>query len=140
MSYAGFWFRFVAWFIDVMIVNCGVWVMQLVLGAALGPLGIPLIILLGLFAPWLYFASMESSDRQATLGKLAVGIRVTDLDGATRISFPRATVRHFAKILSTLILLVGYLMAGFTERKQALHDILARTLVVKRPAGAPVPA
>jgi len=80
---------------------------------------------------WLYFALMESSGRQGTLGKHLLGIRVTGLDGG-RISFGRATGRYFGKILSGMILMVGYLMAGFTDRKQALHDMLAGTLVVRR--------
>lgn len=130
MSYAGFWFRFVAWFIDLMIVNCGTIVVNLGLGMVLGPLGIPFIVLIGVFGPWIYFATLESSPRQATLGKMAVGIRVTDVNGA-RIDFARATIRYFGKVLSTLMLFVGYIMAGFTERKQALHDMLAKTLVVK---------
>jgi uncharacterized RDD family membrane protein YckC len=61
---------------------------------------------------------------------MALGIRVTDLDGG-RISFGRATGRYFGKILSGLILGIGFLMAAFTERKQALHDLLAGTLVVR---------
>jgi len=84
---------------------------------------------------WLYFALMESSSKQATLGKLALGIHVTDLDGR-RIGFGRATGRYFAKILSALILGIGFLMAAFTERKQGLHDLIAQTLVLK---GQPVP-
>jgi uncharacterized RDD family membrane protein YckC len=56
------------------------------------------------------------------------GLKVTDLNGQ-RISFERATGRHFAKWLSSLILFIGYIMAGFSERKQALHDLLAGTLV-----------
>jgi uncharacterized RDD family membrane protein YckC len=73
---------------------------------------------------------MTSSDRQATVGKIAVGLKVTDLYGQ-RISFARATGRHFAKILSAMVLFIGYIMVAFTERKQGLHDILAGTLVVK---------
>ena len=60
---------------------------------------------------WLYYAGMESSARQATLGKGLLGLRVTDLDG-DRISFLRATGRHFAKILSALILFIGFIMVG----------------------------
>jgi uncharacterized RDD family membrane protein YckC len=80
---------------------------------------------------WLYFALMESSNKQATLGKMLIGIKVTDLDG-NRITFGKATARHFSKIISGVILAVGYIMAGFTQRKQALHDIIAGTLVVKK--------
>ena len=83
-----------------------------------------------LVVQWLYYALMESSAKQATLGKMAVGIRVTDMNGG-RISFMRATGRYFGKILSALIMCVGYLMAAFTEKKQALHDLMAGCLVVK---------
>jgi uncharacterized RDD family membrane protein YckC len=78
---------------------------------------------------WLYFALMESSAKQATLGKMALGIKVTDMMG-NRISFGRATGRYFGKIISGLILYIGFIMAGFTEKKQALHDIMASCLVV----------
>ena len=73
---------------------------------------------------------MESSSRQATLGKMALGLKVSDLKG-NRISFARASGRHFAKIVSGMILLIGYIMAGFTNRKQALHDMIAETLVLR---------
>jgi uncharacterized RDD family membrane protein YckC len=90
-----------------------------------------LAIMLIIVGQWLYYALMESSSRQATLGKLAIGIVVTDL-GGNRISFGRATGRYFGKILSGMIMCIGYIMAGFTERKQALHDIMASCLVVLR--------
>ena len=77
-----------------------------------------------------YFVLLESSVLQATVGKFLFGIKVVDLNGK-RISFARATTRFFAKILSGQILLIGYFMAAFTERKQALHDLLAGTLVIK---------
>jgi len=80
---------------------------------------------------WLYFSLMESSAWQATLGKKALGLTVTDLEGR-RISFGRATGRYFAKIISSLILFIGYIMAGFTEKKQALHDLIAGTLVLRK--------
>jgi uncharacterized RDD family membrane protein YckC len=79
---------------------------------------------------WICFAGLESSRRQATLGKLALGIRVTDLAGR-RVDFARASGRHFAKVLSSLCLLVGFVMAAFTRRKQTLHDIVAGCLVVR---------
>jgi uncharacterized RDD family membrane protein YckC len=74
---------------------------------------------------------MESSAKQATVGKMALGLVVTDLNG-NRITFARATGRYFGKALSSLILHIGYLMAGFTPKKQALHDIIAECLVVKQ--------
>lgn len=80
---------------------------------------------------WLYYAGMESASRQATLGKSLLGMTVTDLRGQ-HISFLHATGRYFAKFLSALILMIGYIMAAFTERKQALHDKLADTLVLVR--------
>jgi len=81
-----------------------------------------------IFGSWLYEAFMLSSPYQATLGKMIFGMKVTDLNG-NRISFARATGRHFAKWLSTLILWIGFIMVGFTDRKQGLHDMLAGTLV-----------
>ncbi len=79
---------------------------------------------------WLYFAGMESSARQGTIGKSMMSLRVSDLDGK-RISFGHATGRFFAKIVSGMIpFLIGYLMAAFTEKKQALHDLIAGTLVL----------
>jgi uncharacterized RDD family membrane protein YckC len=80
---------------------------------------------------WIYYASMESSSWQATLGKKILGLRVTDLAG-NRITFARASGRFFGKILSGMILGIGFLMAGFTARKQALHDILAGCLVLRQ--------
>ena len=80
---------------------------------------------------WLYFAIMECSAKQATLGKMAVGIVVTDLNGG-RISFGRATGRHFGKFLSWLIIGIGYIMAGLTKKKQALHDVVSGCLVMRK--------
>lgn len=88
-----------------------------------------LYFLLTTLLTWLYFAFCESSAWQATIGKLALGIRVTDLQGA-RISFPRALGRYAGKYLSALILCIGFLMVAFTRRKQGLHDMLANTLVL----------
>ncbi|MER3464580.1 MAG: RDD family protein [Chitinophagaceae bacterium] len=79
---------------------------------------------------WLYAALMESSERGATLGKMAMGLRVTDEHGQ-RISFGRATGRHFGKMISAIILFIGYLMMLWDDKKQTLHDKLANTLVIK---------
>jgi uncharacterized RDD family membrane protein YckC len=79
---------------------------------------------------WLYSALMESGPQQATLGKRAVGLIVTDTNGQ-RISFGQATGRHFGKTISFIILFVGYLMMLWDDRKQTLHDKMANTLVVK---------
>lgn len=99
------------------------------LGAVLA--GSMMIAAFSIMAGWLYAAGMESSSYQATLGKMALGLKVTDLR-CNRISFARATGRHFAKWLSALILMIGFIMVAFTERKQGLHDMLAGTLVVKK--------
>ncbi len=153
-SYAGFWKRFVAYIIDSLLLGV-VFVVPAVMfgvfsafsGAALeqdmqdpemaagliGMLfgGMLLFALVAIAATWLYFALMESSSRQATLGKMAMGIIVTDVGGG-RIGFGRATGRYFGKIVSGMIMYIGYIMAGFTEKKQALHDMMAGTLVVNR--------
>jgi uncharacterized RDD family membrane protein YckC len=156
MSYAGFWKRFVAFIIDSILVSI---VETVLLVPILAMSGITIFraiafdespseivgmvmaliaaylgwLLMTIVVSWLYFALMESSERGATVGKLALGIRVVDLSGK-RISFARATGRYFAKILSSLILMIGYLMAAFTDRKQALHDTIAGCLVINERA------
>ena len=79
----------------------------------------------------LYYSYMESSTYQATVGKLAVGIKVVDVTGA-RIAFPKALLRNLSKYLSMFILYIGYLMIIFDDRKQGLHDKIADTLVVNQ--------
>lgn len=79
----------------------------------------------------LYFTFMESSKNQATVGKMAMGLMVTDLNGG-KLDFSKALVRNLCKIISNLTMLIGYIMAAFTEKKQALHDMIASTLVVKK--------
>jgi uncharacterized RDD family membrane protein YckC/predicted RNA-binding Zn-ribbon protein involved in translation (DUF1610 family) len=80
---------------------------------------------------WVYFATMESSTKQGTFGKIAMGLIVTDRDGR-RLTFGRASGRWFAKLLSNMTFFIGYLMPLFTERKQTLHDLVAGCLVTKR--------
>jgi len=89
---------------------------------------------LSLVAGWLYFSLCESSSWQGTVGKKVLGLRVTDINGH-RIGFGKATGRYFGKILSGLILGVGFIMIAFSEQKQGLHDMLAGTLVVKGGSG-----
>ena len=79
---------------------------------------------------WLYYACLESSKSQATLGKRIVGIKIVDYNGK-RITFGRASGRHFSKLISALILGVGFLMIAFTSEKQGLHDIIAKCYVIK---------
>lgn len=130
--YAGFWRRFSAYWLDAVLVNVVSFAITFSL-VTMQP-GFDLAAtLLGIVLSWLYYALMHSSRPQATLGKMAFGIKVTDLEGE-RISFLRATGRHFAAWVSAILLLIGFLMAAFTERKQALHDQMAGTLVVRKDA------
>lgn len=135
MNFAGFWIRVLAYIIDI--------IPLAIIGVLLALVsGEPLIDadpeaasagftdLIGLIVGIAYFVGFESSSYQATPGKMALGLIVTDSDGR-RISPMRAAGRYFAKILSGLILLIGFIMVAFTERKQGLHDMIAGTLVVK---------
>jgi uncharacterized RDD family membrane protein YckC len=149
VSYGGFWRRFWASVIDGILISIVTWPFRL--GAGLSTLGVMLAnrngefnaaalaaaIAAGLTAmmvkvivSWLYYAIMESTINQASLGKMVLGLKVTDMNGG-RISFARATGRVLASFLSTLILCVGYIMIAFTEKKQGLHDMLTNTLVVR---------
>jgi uncharacterized RDD family membrane protein YckC len=123
-KYGGFLVRVVAAIIDGVLL----FVVQLVLNQFIDDISARSLV--NTVIGWLYYAGLESSGRQATLGKMALGLAVTDVAG-NRISFLRATGRYFAKILSALILLIGFIMVAFTEKKQGLHDMIAGTLVVK---------
>lgn len=79
----------------------------------------------------LYHSLMESSKYQASLGKLALGLVVTDAQG-NKLDFSKALVRNLCKLISNLTFTIGYIMAGFTDKKQALHDVIAGTLVVRK--------
>ena len=87
--------------------------------------------ILSIIIVWLYYTIMESSSKQATLGKMALGLVVTDMDGK-KISLSRATGRHFGKIVSFMTMMIGFILAGITPRKQALHDMIAGCLVMVR--------
>lgn len=152
VTYAGFWKRFVAYLIDSIVLSvAGILAILPILGLIglgvgsamsgdsesmvgfiMAAVGAYLIAILALMvASWLYYALMETSVNQGTLGKMALGIKVTDLNG-NRISFGMATGRYFGKIVSSMIFMIGYIMAGFTEKKQALHDMMAGCLVVNK--------
>ena len=154
-SYAGFWLRFCAYLIDGFILIVAVLILFIPLVFLTGLTasfegmarseGQPNPVVVGGFIAgmlffaglaiviqWLYHAYLESGEKQATWGKQALGIYVTDLVG-NRITFGRASGRFFAKIVTGMIPLgIGYIMAGFTERKQALHDMIASCLVLRR--------
>lgn len=147
LGYAGFWIRFVAFLIDACVLTVAFLPLRILFGIRFWGLGRPvygapffgIIFFASIFrliVNWLYFAGLESSPWQATLGKLALGLRVVDLEGR-RISFGQATGRFFGKILSAMIFCIGFIMAGFTARKQALHDMLAGTYVLHGPAQVP---
>ena len=137
--YAGFWKRAAAFVIDSLITAAALFVVVaaiVLLGSAQDAGEQELegfVNIVAVVGAWLYFALMESSARQATLGKQALGLVVTDLNGQ-RIGFSRATGRYFGKILCGLTLGIGYLMAAFTARKQGLHDMVASTLVLNAAA------
>jgi uncharacterized RDD family membrane protein YckC len=151
-EYAGFWLRVVAYIIDAIVMWIPAFIISFIFGvsnmsfdpqnqqpsdiftgAYFGSMFLNMVIY------WLYFALMESSAKQATLGKMALKLKVTDMQG-NRIGFGQATGRFFGKIVSGMILMIGFIMAGFTEKKQALHDIMASTLVVKSNPDAVVSA
>jgi len=138
MSYAGFWKRFAAAFIDGIITMIGGAVIGFIFGIIMvaGGTDDPDVLeglgnILGFFLGWIYYSVMESSPSQGTLGKMALGIKVTDLEG-NRVGFGKATGRYFGKIISCLILLIGFIMVAFTEKKQGLHDMMAGCLVVNK--------
>ena len=152
--YAGFWLRFLAYIIDNIVLGVIFGVVALVAIAAIGVgyframvegirdgagdfpyqliSAILIASLLTLIVSWVYHAWMESSQYQATLGKMALGLIVTDMSDQP-VTFGRASGRFFAKIITGLIPLgIGYIMAGFTEKKQALHDMIASCLVLRK--------
>ena len=146
--YAGFWIRVAASLVDTLLLFTAAFPVRLLVGSAVTLLAmdaqIPVHelslarrwvrITVAIAIAWAYRAGMESSRYQATLGKMAMRLRVTDLEGK-RLSLSHATARYFAKYLSVLTLGIGYLMVGFDEQKQGLHDRIAGTLVLRgRPA------
>lgn len=150
VSYAGFWLRVVAYVIDVLVLSIvsGIFILGPLLPRAgispnnpwalinNGSRQVLAIELLMMMLQWCYWALLESSAWQATLGKKVLGLYVTDLSGK-RISFVRASGRYFAMIISTLTVGIGYVMAGFTPKKQALHDMIAECLVLKKTSPLP---
>src|ERR1700722_3527508 len=156
-DYAGFWLLFVAYIIDSLILGipiCAIVMVILILTGALGAmrnmdvsdpphamvglLGAGIIgmyfgiLSIAIVGGWLYYAYCESSVWQGTLGKKALGLIVTDLEGRP-VTFGRASGRFFSKIITGLIPFgIGYMLAGFTAKKQALHDMIASCLVLRR--------
>ena len=143
VSYGGFWKRVLAYIVDIVVISVPV---TLLFGSGLS-LGVDeqtpgtydvhlnmdmtlpefIIILIS----WLYFAGLESSEWQGTVGKRLLGMRVTDMVGE-RISFFRATGRYLSKFISSALLMIGFIMVAFTEKKQGLHDMIAGTCVINK--------
>ena len=137
--YAGFWLRWIAAAIDGGVVLIAMWLLGFAFGvniagleqseADLDKMSVLWVALV--FVAWIYYAAMESTAPQATVGKLLMGLYVTDLEGE-RVSFKGASVRYWVKYLSGAILFIGFLLAVFTRHRQALHDMVAKCLVLKR--------
>ncbi|MGB5223762.1 MAG: RDD family protein [Arenicellales bacterium] len=135
-SYGGFWKRVIAYLIDAFIIAFPV---TMIFGTVIPQammtdnvqvtsvaVSMPQVIML--VASWVYFAGLESSVWQATVGKKMLGMQVTDTSGE-RIDFIKATIRYLSKFLSSFFLMIGFIMVAFTEKKQGLHDFIAGTLV-----------
>ncbi len=133
LDYAGFWRRAAAYLIDSVLLG-GV---ELMLATSAFVLAGNDIHALANVSPvsaaiaWAYFAIFESSPARGTPGKLAFGLSVGDVHGDP-ITFRRASVRNALKAVSWLVLGLGFVLAAFTPRKQALHDLLAGTLVLRK--------
>ena len=154
-KYAGFWLRFVAYLIDSIVIG---FVYSILIVPALGIMGLSIasmenldnmsesdgiamaagiigtlgtVVLISGIISILYFTIMEASKYQATLGKLALGIKVTDMEGKP-LDFGKSLLRNLGKIVSQMIMMIGYIMAGLTAKKQALHDMIAGALVVRK--------
>lgn len=152
--YGGFWIRFVAFIIDSIIID---FLEIIIILPILGAFGVSIggleglrnmenwtdvalvsliagvsgtLIITSLVVQWLYYALMHSSNWQATLGKRAVGLKVVD-GNDVRINFTTASLRYLGKIVSGLILCIGFIMAAFSVKKQALHDMIASTYVIR---------
>ncbi len=130
VRYAEFWQRVVAYFLDVLIIMVPLQALEWLI---LGPKwrdNRTAIFILSVLSGWLYDALQESGPYMATFGKRALGMKVTDMDGH-RITFLQATGRHFGKIISGLLFCIGYAMVIWDDKRQALHDKIARTLVLQ---------
>ena len=136
-SYGGFWKRVIAYLIDGLIIALPI---TMVFGTVIPdvmmaedvqakPFAVTVPQLVMILTSWIYFAGLESSQWQATVGKKILGMKVTDMAGQ-RINFVKATVRYLSKLLSSFILMIGFIMVAFTVKKQGLHDFIAATTVV----------
>ena len=137
-QFGGFWIRVGAYLIDLVVLIIPVLLVSFLFGfisieadetGQVRNVGI-MASIPSLVIFWIYFSVLHSSEWQASVGKKALGLKVSDKYG-NRISFGRATVRYFATILSGWIFLIGYMMVGWTKNKQGLHDMIVETYVVR---------
>jgi len=129
LEYAGFWSRVAALIVDNAIITV-LGIALLMAAASVGAEAVMIANLALFLIALLYWPVMESSERQATFGKQLLGIQVTDINGA-RLTFVRSLLRNLAKIISSLPFGLGFLLAAFTARRQALHDLITKCLVVR---------
>lgn len=145
VHYGGFWIRVLAAIVDAIVMNIVIWLLMAVFGislfegmmtgdpSAMGPASgtMGFVNLLAFLIGLAYAAGFIASPLQATPGKLLVKLKVTDSNGQ-RLGIGRAIGRELAKYLSAIILLIGFIMVAFTDRKRGLHDMIAGTLVMYR--------
>ena len=132
-KYAGFWHRFLAGIIDLIILYAGTFVVSLLLSSFSSDLAMILFVganAFGFIISLFYYALFQSSSKQATPGMIALGIKICD-NNLQRVGFGRLILRYFATILSNLTLGIGFFMIGWTKRKQGLHDMIAKTIHLK---------
>jgi uncharacterized RDD family membrane protein YckC len=132
-EYGGFWIRLLAYAADAVILFIAIFAISLATAFA-GEIGALVGLLVIVLGPFLYFILMQASARQASFGKALVGLKVSG-PGGERLSLARSAAREFAKIISSIPLMVGFLLAAFTQRKQALHDMVAATQVTREGPG-----
>jgi len=128
-EYGGFWIRSLAYSADFSIITIALLVAAVPFGF-LGGAGMSIYGVLATIAPWAYFVWFAASEQQATYGKQLCGLKIQHADSGERISILQSLGRELAKIVSYAVLFLGFLIIGFTKRKQGLHDFLAATVVV----------
>lgn len=129
MPYASILNRFIAAFIDGVVLAIALFIIFMIIGLVTVP-SMALIYLIYFLVMWGYWAYMESSPKQATIGKILMKIKVTDENG-NRLTQKQAAIRSGMRIVSGLILCIGFIMALFSDKKQALHDQVAHTYVLE---------
>jgi uncharacterized RDD family membrane protein YckC len=120
---AGFWRRFAALIIDSILLGIVDFILRKIFSVGLYYVG-------SLIVNWGYYTAMEGSARGATLGKMALGIRVLDFEQGGRLSYGRALIRNVAKILSTIPIFLGFFWMLWDPEKRTWHDKIAGAVVV----------